>query len=198
MAITQANSRYYIKLAYKNPFKVGKNQSSKFVLNSLDTAHNLALKKEIAGIINCPIDKSLLRMGVTEYLASSVLLKNSEVMIIRNERMMVSPITTHIDIKSIHKKLNKILIIKKIKTINHWFKKDYKRKPKIGILGLNPHNAELRKDSEEFKIILPAIKKLRNLGILAKGPIVSDTTFINDYKNYDIMLECIMIRYYLL
>ena len=109
-------------------------------------------------------------------------------MIIRNERMMVSPITTHIDIKSIHKKLNKILIIKKIKTINHWFKKDYKRKPKIGILGLNPHNAELRKDSEEFKIILPAIKKLRNLGILAKGPIVSDTTFINDYKNYDIIV----------
>ena len=77
-----------IKLAYKNPFKVGKNQSSKFVLNSLDTAHNLALKKEIAGIINCPIDKSLLkksRMGVTEYLASKCAIKkNSEVMIIRN------------------------------------------------------------------------------------------------------------------
>ena len=60
--------------------------------------------------------------------------------------------------------------------------------PKIAILGLNPHNAELRSDSEENKKIIPAIKKLRKLDIKVKGPLVSDTVFINDYKNYDIII----------
>ena len=67
-------------------------------------------------------------------------------------------------------------------------KKRLKRKPKIGILGLNPHNAELRKNSEEKKIIIPAILKLKKLGFLIKGPLVSDTVFINDYKNFDVLV----------
>ena len=75
--------------------------------------------------------------------------KNSEVMLIKNKNLAVVPITTHIDIKSISKKLKKKLIITKIKTINNWFKKTFKRKPNLAILGLNPHNAELRKETEE-------------------------------------------------
>ena len=65
---------------------------------------------------------------------------------------------------------------------------NFKRKPKIGILGLNPHNAEMRKNSEEKKIIIPAISKLRKLGFLIKGPLVADTVFIKDFKNYDILI----------
>ena len=84
--------------------------------------------------------------------------------------------------------MNKKLIIIKIKTINNWFKKTFKRKPNLAILGLNPHNAELRKETEEKKIIIPAIKKLNNLGINIKGPFVSDTIFINEHKKYDIIV----------
>ena len=82
--------------------------------------------------------------------------------------------------------MNKKLIITKIKTINNWFKKTFKRKPNLAILGLNPHNAELRKQRK--KIIIPAIKKLNNLGINIKGPFVSDTIFINEHKKYDIIV----------
>ena len=60
-----------------------------------------------------------------------------------------------------------------------------KRKPKIGVLGLNPHNAELRSDSKELKEIIPSIKKLKKLKIKINGPLVSDTVFIKDYKKYD-------------
>ena len=80
-------------------------------------------------------------------------------------------------------------------TINTWFKNNNKKKPKIGILGLNPHNAELRKKSEENKIIIPAIKKLTALKLNIKGPLVSDTLFINDYKKFDVIVGCSMTKF---
>ena len=181
-----------IKLDYKDPFKVPLKSAKPFVLKSLDLAHKLALNKQIAGIINCPINKNLLgnkKIGVTEYLANKCLVKkNSEVMIIRNKELMISPITTHLDIRSISNKINKKLIITKINVINSWFKKTFKRQPVIAVLGLNPHNAELRKNSEEKKIIIPAIKNLKKSGLKIDGPLSSDTIFINNYKNYDLII----------
>ena len=181
-----------INLDFKNPFKIPYKSSSNFILDSLNFAHKLALKKEITGFINCAIDKKLLgksKIGVTEYLASKCKIKNnSEVMLIKNDKLAVSPITTHLNIREISKKIKKTLIITKVKTIDNWYKKKLKKNPKIAILGLNPHNAEMRKDSEEKKIIIPAIKKLRQLGLNIKGPLVSDTIFINDYKNFDVII----------
>lgn len=181
-----------VELSFKKPFQVSKENSSKFVLQSLNLAHNLALKNNVIGIINCPINKNLLKKknrGVTEYLASKCRVKkDSEVMLIHNKKLIVSPITIHADLKSVSKKIKEKLLITKITSINKWFKKLNKRRPKIGVLGLNPHNAELRKDSEEKKIILPTINKLKKRNILVKGPLVADTTFINDYKSYDVIV----------
>ena len=181
-----------INLRFKNPFKIPYKSSSNFILNSLNFGHKLALKKEISGFINCAIDKKLLvksKIGVTEYLASKCKIKNnSEVMLIKNDKLAVCPITTHINIREISGKIKKELIITKVKTIDNWYKKKLKKNPKIAILGLNPHNAEMRKDSEEKKIIIPAIKKLRRLGFNIKGPLVSDTIFINDYKKFDVII----------
>lgn len=181
-----------IKLKFKNPFKVSRRSASKFVLDSLNFAHNQALKNDVAGIINCAIDKKLLnkkKTGVTEYLASKCKIKNSsESMLIANDKFAVSPITTHLDIKDVAKNLSKNKIVLKIMTINKWFKKLIKRNPKIGILGLNPHNAELIKGSEEKNIIIPAIKMMKKKGLNIYGPLVSDTLFINDYKKYDVIV----------
>ena len=182
-----------IDLKFKNPFSVSRLESSKFVRKSLDIAHDYSLNNQyVQGIINCPLNKKLLnkkKIGVTEYLASKCGLKNSsEVMLIKSKKLAVSPITTHIDVKEVNKKINKNLIRKKIETINFWYKKFLKKKPKIGILGLNPHNAELRKSSEEKKIIIPTIKKLKKKKINVHGPLVSDTIFINDYKNFDVIV----------
>ena len=180
-----------IALNYKNPFNVSQNEASKFVVKSLNFSHKLALKKNILGIINCPINKNLLKnkMGVTEYLANKCKIKdNTEVMLIRNKSLSVAPITTHLDIKQVSKKIKVLTIIKKVKTINNWFKKMFNKKPKIAILGLNPHNAELRINSEERKIIIPAIKKLKKFGFKLTGPHVSDTFFINEYKSFDVVV----------
>ena len=181
-----------VPLKFNNSFNVSKKESSKYVFKSLDLAHKLSLNKKIAGFINCPINKKLIskngKIGITEYLASKCKIKDSsEVMLIHNKKLSVVPITTHLDIKDVSKKISTKIIEKKINTLNKYYKKIFKKKPKIGILGLNPHNAELRKNSEEIKIIYPAIRKLKQNGINISNLLVADTIFINNYKNFDVI-----------
>ena len=181
-----------IPIKFNNPFKIKKKILISFISKSLNYAHSAALKNNVKGIINCAIDKSLLKKdntGVTEYLASKCKVKNqSEVMMISNLRFSVVPITTHIKVRQISKKISKKIIINKIKTINKFFESTFKVKPRIGVLGLNPHNAEMKKNSEEIKIILPSIRQLKKIKINCSGPYVSDTIFIKDYKNFDVIV----------
>ena len=113
---------------------------------------------------------------------------NSEVMLIRNKKFAVSPITTHINIKNVSKNLKSKIIISKILTIHKFYRKFFKKIPKIGILGLNPHNAEMQINSEEKKIIIPSIRTLKKRGINLIGPLVSDTLFIEDFKKFDVIV----------
>ncbi|MBL6785897.1 MAG: 4-hydroxythreonine-4-phosphate dehydrogenase PdxA [Candidatus Pelagibacter bacterium] len=182
-----------VKLRFKNPFKINRGTLKKYIKNSLNIAHNLATKdKNVIGIINCPIKKNLLELnnvGVTEFFAKKCSIKNnSEVMVIRNNKLAVALITTHYDLKNVANMISKNLIIKKIKTIHLHYKRILNKKPEIGVLGLNPHNAELRKNSEEIKKITPAIKSLKKLGIKVFGPLVADTVFIEEYKKFDVIV----------
>ena len=181
-----------IPIEFNNPFKIKKKFLISFISKSLNYAHSAALKSDVKGIINCAIDKSLLKKnntGVTEYLASKCKIKNqSEVMMISNLKFSVVPITTHIDVRQISRKITKRIIINKLKTIDKFFKNTFKIKPRIGVLGLNPHNSEMKKKSEEVKIILPSIRHLKKRKINCSGPHVSDTIFIKDYKNFDVIV----------
>lgn len=181
-----------INLNFSNPFLVKKKESSQFIKKSLTLAHKLALDKNVIGIINCAIDKQLLskkNIGVTEFLANKCKLKkNYEVMMIYNKKMSVVPITTHINIKKVSSNISKSIIVNKIKMIKFWFNKNLKKNPKIAVLGLNPHNGEMRHNSEETKIIIPAIQKLKKLSVNVDGPLVADTIFVNNFKNYDVVV----------
>lgn len=181
-----------INLNFSNPFLIKKKESSQFIKKSLTLAHKLALDKNVIGIINCAIDKQLLskkNIGVTEFLANKCKLKkNYEVMMIYNKKMSVVPITTHINIKKVSSNISKSIIVNKIKMIKFWFNKNLKKNPKIAVLGLNPHNGEMRHNSEETKIIIPAIQKLKKLSVNVDGPLVADTIFVNNFKNYDVVV----------
>ena len=107
-------------------------------------------------------------------------------MLIWNKKLSVCPITTHINLKEVSRTITAAKIVKKIKTINDWYK--YFKRPKFCVLGLNPHNAEFRGNSERKKIILPAVKKLNKLGINVKGPLSADNIFIKDFINYDVIV----------
>ena len=181
-----------VNLNYKNPFSVSKKNATKFIYQTLNLAHKISLNKNIKGLINCPINKDLFKqkkIGATEFFASKCKIKdNSEVMLIKNKNFAVSPITTHIDIKDVPKKIKSKIIFKKILNINRYYRILFNRSPRIGILGLNPHNSEMRNESEEKKIILPTVLKLKKKGINLNGPLVADTVFIKEYKRYDVIV----------
>jgi 4-hydroxythreonine-4-phosphate dehydrogenase len=181
-----------VPLNCKSTLKLSILETKNYVLNSLDIAHNLASKKKIKSFINAPVNKTVFKkkiLGVTEYLASKNNIKNKEVMMIYNKKLSVVPLTTHLEIKNITSKIKGELIKTKIITLNTSYKKLFKKKAKIAILGLNPHNSENRPNSIENKIIKPVIKKLKNLGVDIKGPFAADTIFSNQKKiDYNVIV----------
>ena len=132
---------YNVEYSQKKPFQKISSKSNKYILNCFDIALKLCKKKKILGLINCPVAKEFLfkkkDIGITEYLSKKSKSKNSEVMLIYNKKLSVSPFTTHIPLSKVKSKLNKNKIIKKIKTINNFYIKHFNKKPKIAVLGLN-------------------------------------------------------------
>ena len=182
-----------VPLKFKNPFNVDMISKSIYIKNCFNIAIKLTKKKKISGFINCAINKKETFgnnfTGVTEFLAKREKVLGKEAMIIYNRKLSVCPITTHIKVKKISKLLSKKLILNKLITINRFFNKKLKFKPKIGLLGLNPHNDEFRRDSEEKKIIIPIIKYLKKKKISVQGPLSADTAFINPKKyKFDIIV----------
>ena len=98
-------------------------------------------------------------------------------MLIYNDEISVSPITTHLPIKHVAKNINKKKIIQNIDIINHFYKTKIQKKPKIAILGLNPHCESIEIKSEEDKEIIPAIEFLKNKNYV--DDIFIDTFFKN-------------------
>ena len=181
-----------VPLKYKKAFSVSPKESAIYVKKCLNIGHNLCLQKIIKGMINCPINKSNVfknkNLGVTEFLARKNNVDKSEVMIIYNKNLSVVPITTHIKIKEISKFIKKDLLVKKLITLRKHYFKYFNKNPRIGILGLNPHNFEFKKNSEEKKIIIPTIRKLKNK-IKISGPYPPDTIFIKDnLKRFDVIV----------
>ncbi len=179
-------SIFDVPLNFSDPFNVNAKDKRSYLIKSFNVAINLAKNKKIRGFINCPINKletfGNKTIGVTEFLAKKEKVLGKEAMLIYNKKLSVSPITTHIQVKKISRSINKNLIINKLITIDKFYKNNFNIKPNIGLLGLNPHNYELRNNSEEKKIIIPAIKRVKKLKIKVNGPLSSDTAFTN-FKN---------------
>ena len=82
-------------------------------------------------------------------------------MLIFNKKLSVCPITTHLPLKLVPKNINKKKIEDKIYLIQSFYKKYFKIKPKIGILGINPHCESILKYNEDEKIIKPLINNMK-------------------------------------
>ena len=182
-----------INFFQKKEFETISSKSNEFIFNSFDVALELIRNKKVTGIINGPIAKETLLKGrfngITEYLASKTKCLNNEVMLIYNNKISVSPITTHIAVNKISISLNKKRIVNNVSTIFKFYKKYFKKKIKIGITGLNPHCFSIGKKNEEQLIIKPAIKILNKKKISVSGPISADTIFINNnIKKFDVVI----------
>ena len=163
-----------------------KAQLKKKYLKSLNKNKNISL-------INGPINKEKFlknrHLGITEYLGSKTNKLKDVVMLIYNQVLSVSPITTHLPLKDVYKNISKIKIINHVRKIDYFFRKYLKKKPNIAITGLNPHCESNFKKSEEKNTIIPAVNYLRSKKFKVTGPFPADTIFLkNNYKKFDVIV----------
>jgi len=161
----------------------------------------LALEKAIEDIqqnkidvlVTAPLNKSNIQSdkfqfpGHTEYLASSFNVSDYLMLMVHGD-LRIGTVTGHIPLKEVSDALNEVLIISKLKVLNQSLVRDFGvSRPKIAVMGLNPHagdNGLL--GSEDDEIITPALIKAKKQGILVYGPFAADGFFGSaDLKKYD-------------
>tara|TARA_S200000501_G_scaffold378285_1_gene440183 strand:+ start:4270 stop:5235 length:966 start_codon:yes stop_codon:yes gene_type:complete len=163
----------YIKKCFDIAFKIIKDGSTNKLINGPISKKNFLNKKYL---------------GMTEYISKQFNIKNNA-MLIYNKKLSVCPITTHLPLKSVTKMINKKIIIQKVKLIQDFYKKKLRLKPKIAILGLNPHCESVDKFNEDEKIIKPTINLIKKFGLKVSGPFPADTIFLkHNRKNYDVIV----------
>jgi len=174
----------------QNDEVVGKYAIKSFV------AATAALKEGLVDVlVTAPINKYNIQSedfkfpGHTDYLDQE--LEGNALMFMIQDNLRVGLLTDHIPVTDVAKHLTEKLIIQKIETINKSLKQDFNiTKPKIAVLGLNPHAGDNGViGNEEEKIIRPTIKKLFDKGIFAFGPYSADGFFgSGQYEKYDAVI----------
>ena len=168
------------------------NYNKQYLKNCFDESFKLLKKNFTYKFLNGPINKKDFLgkdyLGITEYISNSFNQKKTG-MLIYNNKLSVCPLTTHLPIKLVAKKISKSLVQNKIKIINDFYIDKLKFKPKIAVTGLNPHCESISGFNEDEKIILPAIKFAKKKGISVSGPYPADTIFLEqNRKKFDVIL----------
>ncbi len=176
----------------QKPFDKISKKSSDYIRESFDIALKILNKKITNKFINGPISKKFFLkkkyLGITEYLAYRTKTKKYA-MLIYNKQLAVCPLTTHLPLKKVSKKINKKLIKEKIKLVDIFYKKYLKLKPKIALTGLNPHCESVDTFNEDEKIIKPTIKSLIKSNYKISGPFAADTIFLKEnMKKFDVII----------
>lgn len=182
----------YFELDFGKPTK----EAGRLSFSSLERAVNDLQKGEIDALVTAPINKDTIQSenfkfpGHTEYLANAF--GNEEVlMFMVSENLKLGVVTGHIPLGKVRSSITKEAIQKKLALMLHSLKNDFDiAKPKIAVLGLNPHAGEnglLGK--EEKEIIEPALEDFKKKGELIFGPYATDGFFATgNYKNFDAVL----------
>ena len=177
---------------FKNAFSEISKHSIKYIEDCFNIGLELIKDNKAFGLINGPISKRhFLKKkfpGITEYIAKKT---NSidPVMLIYNKKLSVNPLTTHVPIKYVNKFIKKRKIINNAMKLNNFYKLKLRKKPKIAILGLNPHCETTDRISEEKNQIIPAINYLIKRKINVEGPFAADTFFLDkNIKKFDVVI----------
>ncbi len=166
--------------------------AGKYALESLKAATEALKNEEIDVLVTAPINKNNIQSeefkfpGHTEYLAES--LNGESLMLMISDDLRVGVVTGHIPVSKISENITKELIISKVKLVNTTLIQDFGiSKPRIAVLGLNPHNGDKGViGMEEEEIIKPAIQEMFDGGVVVFGPYAADGFFGTDnYKNFD-------------
>lgn len=171
-------------------------ESGKYAFQSLEKATQDLASNKIDVLVTAPISKEAIHKagfkfpGHTEYLAD-LSNKNEALMMMVSQNLRVALVSSHVSLKEAIESLSEEKIMQKAEELNTSLKKDFGIvRPRIAILGLNPHAGEKgAMGSEESEIITPAINQLMKKGILAFGPYPADGFFgSRQYAQFDAVL----------
>lgn len=167
----------------------------KYALLSLQAATQALQDGKINAMVTAPIHKKNIQSKSFNYSGHTPYLKeyfkiNDVVMLLTAENLSVAVVTEHVPISEVHKYITKENIISKLNILNNSLKQDFGiDKPKIAVLGLNPHAGdEGLIGNEEQNIILPAIQQAKN-NMLVFGPYSADAFFARgNHEKFDAVL----------
>ncbi|MHC2993138.1 4-hydroxythreonine-4-phosphate dehydrogenase [Pontibacter sp. HJ8] len=174
-----------------------KPESGKASLDSLLAACKDLKAGMLDGLVTAPIDKDNIQAdafkfpGHTEFLTSYFDAPES-LMLLVSDVLRVATVTGHIPVKEVAGRLSYDLIIRKITILQESLRRDFGiQKPRIAVLGLNPHAGEKGLlGNEETDIIRPAVMHLKERGHLVFGPYPADGFFgMRQYKQFDAVLS---------
>jgi 4-hydroxythreonine-4-phosphate dehydrogenase len=167
-------------------------ESGKYAFESLKAATNALKNEEIDVLITAPINKHNIQSesfqfnGHTEYLES--ILGGESLMILLTEDLKIGLITGHIPLNEVANTITPDLIKRKVDIMYNSLQQDFNiTKPKIAVLGLNPHCGDQGViGDEDDNIVKPTLDEIQKKGKLVYGPYAADSFFGSDaYKKFD-------------
>lgn len=170
-------------------------EAGKFAIRSLKAAVESLKVGDIDVLVTAPINKNNIQSddfkfpGHTDFLAQE--LDGDSLMFMVTDGLKVGLLTDHVAVKDVPAAINPILIRTKVRTIEKSLTMDFGiRRPKIALLGINPHsgdNGTIGKEDEE--ILKPVIKEMSAAGHLVFGPYAADSFFGSDsHTKFDAIL----------
>jgi len=166
-----------------------------YALKSFTAAVKALKDDEIDVLVTAPINKSNIQTdefqfpGHTDYLARE--LEGDVMMLMVTDTLKVGLLTDHVAVKDVAATITPELITKKVDTLYSALQSDFGiRKPKIALLGINPHvgdNGVIGDDDDT--VLIPTLEKIRAEGKMVYGPYPADSFFgSGNYKNFDAIL----------
>lgn len=194
-----ASNKVNVFNCWKDPVNIdfGKDnvKIGEFAVKSLASATKALKHKDIDVLVTAPINKHNIQSenfnfpGHTDYLAQE--LEGESLMFMVTDMLRVGLLTDHVPVKDVSNHITSELIEKKINTVYTSLLKDFKiQKPKIAVLGINPHTGDNGViGNEDDDVLRPTLKKIREEGKLVFGPYAADSFFgSNNYKSFDAII----------
>jgi 4-hydroxythreonine-4-phosphate dehydrogenase len=164
--------------------------AGKYAVTSLLAAATALKKNEILGLVTAPIHKKNVQSADFNFTGHTPFLKNyfnvqDVVMLMYSQNFRVALLTEHIPVGEVAGHIKKELLLSRLQILNESLKKDFGiDKPKIAVLGLNPHAGdEGLIGKEEESIIKPSIKEAKQNNLLVMGPYSADSFFARNHQS---------------
>ncbi|WP_452219998.1 4-hydroxythreonine-4-phosphate dehydrogenase PdxA [Lacinutrix salivirga] len=166
-----------------------------YAIKSLQEATKALKEEAIDILVTAPINKHNIQSetfkfpGHTDYLAQE--LEGNSLMFMITDTLRIGLLTDHVPVKDVANHITSKLIEEKIETVYKTLKQDFRiSKPRIAVLGINPHtgdNGVIGKEDDE--IMRPTLKKIKESGKLVFGPYAADSFFGSDnYSGFDAII----------